>query len=119
MSSAMTESPQAATRKAEPTAVRYLTVTWLTLAAALAYLCRNSISVAESTIRSDLDLSLSQSGWFMGSFFWTYAIFQVPTGWFAKRSGTRLALTLFALGWSVAMIGLAVSPALGMLIIAQ
>jgi ACS family glucarate transporter-like MFS transporter/ACS family D-galactonate transporter-like MFS transporter len=115
----MTEFQHPVTRNSRPTAVRYLAVTWLTLAAALAYLCRNSISVAESTIRSDLDLSLAQSGWFMGSFFWTYAVFQVPTGWFAERAGTRLALTLFAVSWSVAMIGLAVAPALAMLILAQ
>ena len=39
---------------AAPTNVRYQVVAWLTLAAAIAYLTRNAVSVAESTIREDL-----------------------------------------------------------------
>ena len=105
--------------KTEPTHIRYVTLTWLTLAAAIAYLCRNSISVAESTIRTDLDLSLNQSGWFMGCFFWTYALFQIPTGWFSERFGSRIAMALFAMGWSVATVGIGVSPWFWLLIGAQ
>lgn len=104
---------------ARPTNIRYLTVTWLTLAAALAYLCRNSIGVAESTIRADLDLTMTQSGWFMGCFFWTYALFQIPTGWFSERVGSRIACTLYAIGWSIAIVGISVSPWYWLLIAAQ
>jgi ACS family glucarate transporter-like MFS transporter/ACS family D-galactonate transporter-like MFS transporter len=89
------------------------------LAAALAYLCRNAVGVAESTIREDLGLSLEQSGWFMGSFFWSYAIFQVPSGWFSARLGTRIALTAFALGWSAATFAVGVAPGFWLLIVAQ
>jgi len=102
-----------------PTTVRYRTLGWLTLAAALAYLCRNAVGVAESTIREDLGLTLEQSGWFMGAFFWTYAIFQVPCGWFSERLGTRVALSIFALGWSVATIGIGVASGFWLLIVAQ
>lgn len=102
-----------------PTQVRYLALTAITLAAALAYLCRNSISVAESTIRSDLGLTLVQSGWFMGCFFWTYAFFQIPTGWFSERYGSRVAMPLYAVGWSIAMIGIAFSPWFALLVAAQ
>ena len=104
---------------ARPTHTRYVTLTWLTLAAALAYLCRNAIGVAESTIRDDLNLSMSQSGWFMGCFFWTYAVFQIPTGWFSERLGSRIACTLYAIGWSVAIIGISISPWYWLLIAAQ
>ncbi len=103
----------------QPTTVRYQTVGWLTLAAALAYLCRNAVSVAESTIRQDMGLTLSQSGWFMGSFFWTYAIFQVPSGWFSGRFGTRKALTLFALGWAFAMMGICLTSVFLILLLGQ
>ena len=102
-----------------PTTVRYRVLAWLTVAAALSYLCRNAISVAESTIRKELDLTLDESGWFMGAFFWTYAIFQVPSGWFSERVGTRIALCVFAVGWSVATIGIGVAPGFWLLIIAQ
>ena len=102
-----------------PTRVRYGALAWLTVASALAYLCRNSIGVAESTIRKELDLTLEQSGWFMGAFFFSYAIFQVPSGWFSERFGTRMALSLFAVGWSAAMLGIGLAPGFWLLIVAQ
>lgn len=102
-----------------PTHARYRALTWLMLAAALAYLCRNAVGVAESTMREDLGLSLEQSGWFMGAFFWSYAIFQVPSGSFAQRYGTRLALAVFAVAWSGATLGIGIATGFGLLIAAQ
>ena len=113
------DHPGSASTPSHSTRLRYRAVAWLTLAAALAYLCRNAIGVAESTIRLDLGLTLEQSGWFMGSFFWTYAVFQVPSGWFAQRFGTRVVLTVFALAWSLATIGIGVAPGFWLLIVAQ
>ncbi|QDU60246.1 putative sulfoacetate transporter SauU [Planctomycetes bacterium Pan216] len=104
---------------ATPTHIRYRVLGWLTLAAGLAYVCRNGVGVAESTIREDLGLSLEQSGWFMGAFFWTYALFQVPGGWYAQRYGTRLSLTLFALAWSVATLFLGAASWFWLLVAAQ
>ncbi|WP_417738232.1 MFS transporter [Rosistilla oblonga] len=103
----------------QPTTIRYRTMAWLTIASGLAYLCRNAIGVAESSVREDLGLTLQQSGWFLGAFFWSYALFQVPCGWFAQRRGTRFALTVFAVGWSIAAFGLGVAPGFALLIIAQ
>jgi len=102
-----------------PTTVRYQVLAWLTVAAGLSYLCRSVVSVAESTVRNDLGLTLDQSGWFMGSFFWTYALFQMPSGWFSERAGTRISLSVFAVGWSVATIGIGVAQSFWILIIAQ
>lgn len=99
--------------------LRYRALGWLTLGAALAYLCRNAIGVAESTIREELGLTLEQSGWFMGAFFWSYAVLQVPSGWFAERFGTRISMTLFALAWSVATLGIGIAPGFWLLIVAQ
>ena len=58
-------------------------------------------------------------GWFMGSFFWTYALLQVPCGWFSERAGTRITLTIFAVAWSVATMGIGVAPGFWLLIVAQ
>lgn len=102
-----------------PSTVRYRSLAWLVFAAALAYLCRNAVGVAESSIRADLGLTLEESGWFMGAFFWTYALCQVPSGWFAERRGTRIALTLFALGWSGAALSIGAAPGFRTLIVAQ
>jgi ACS family glucarate transporter-like MFS transporter/ACS family D-galactonate transporter-like MFS transporter len=101
------------------TTVRYRVLAWLLVAAGLAYLCRNAIGVMESTIRQGLGLTLEQSGWFMGAFFWTYAIFQVPSGWFSERVGSRIALSIFALAWSIAMLGIGIVSGFWLLIVAQ
>ena len=52
----------------QPTFVRIEVIGLLTLAAAIAYLARNAVGVAESTIRDDLGLTIRQSGWFMAAF---------------------------------------------------
>jgi len=102
-----------------PTRVRYRVLGWLCLMAALAYLCRNSLGVAESTIRADLSLTRQQSGWLMAAFFWSYAAFQVPGGLIGHVWGTRIALTLFVVTWSTATAMLGLATQLWMLLAAQ
>lgn len=102
-----------------PTRVRHGAVAWLAIAAAVAYLARNAVGVAESSVRKDLGLSLEQSGWFMGAFFWSYALLQVPGGWLAHRRGTRFAMAVFALSWSLATLLLGAAPGLWLLFFAQ
>ncbi len=102
-----------------PTFVRYQVVGLLTLAAAIAYLVRNTVSVAESTIRADLGLTLSQSGWIMGVFYGIYAIFQIPGGGLAHRYGSRLAMAFFVAAWSVAALLIGITPGLWIILLAQ
>ena len=94
-----------------PTWVRYRVLTLLTVVAAIAYLCGNAVGVAESSIREDLGLSLSEAGWFMGMFFWTYAICSVPAAVVGRILGPRLALTTFAIVWSIATAAIGLAPA--------
>ncbi len=94
-----------------PTRIRFRVLAWLVSAAAIAYLCRNAVGVAESSIRADLGLSLSQSGWFMGMFFWTYAVCSIPSGVLSHRWGSRLALGVFAMVWSLATAAIGMAPA--------
>src|SRR5262245_32632203 len=101
----------------QPTQVRYLVLATLCLAAMLAYIPRNCIGVAEQDIRGELGLSEFDMGWVMSSFFITYALLQIPTGWLGHVWGTRLALTLYAVLWSVfgGLAGLATGMTLLML----
>jgi ACS family glucarate transporter-like MFS transporter/ACS family D-galactonate transporter-like MFS transporter len=55
----------------------------------------------------------------MGAFFWTYALFQVPSGWVSERRGSRIALSVFALGWSIAMMQIGIAHAFWLLMVAQ
>jgi sugar phosphate permease len=79
------------------------------VAAAIAYIQRNGLGVAVPVVQEELGLSQQQMGVVLGSFFATYAIVQIPTGWLASQIGSRLALTIYSLLWSLAtaMVGLA------------
>lgn len=85
-----------------PTHTRFLVLAGLCTVAALSYIARNAISVAESTVRADLALTKEQSGWLMSAFFFSYALCQIPGAQFGQRVGPRRALPLFAVVWSVA-----------------
>jgi ACS family glucarate transporter-like MFS transporter len=91
---------------------------WLCAAAALAYISRNGIAVAESTVRADLGLTKEQSGWLMSAFFISYAVFQIPSAWFGQRFGARTSLPAFAVAWSLATAAMATGW-LFMLIVAR
>lgn len=85
-----------------PTNTRFVVLAGLCAAAALSYVARNAIAVAESTVRADLGLTKEQSGWLMSAFFFSYALCQIPAAQFGQRVGPRRALPLFAALWSVA-----------------
>src|SRR5262249_10659975 len=61
------------------------------------------VGTAETTIRADLGVTKDETGTLLSAFFLTYALCQVPSGWFAQAWGARRALTLLAAGWSVAL----------------
>jgi ACS family glucarate transporter-like MFS transporter len=90
-----------------PAGVRFAVLAGLCAAAALAYVSRNAIAVAESTIRGDLGLTKDQSGWLMSAFFISYAVFQIPGAWVGQRFGARPALPAFAVAWSLATVAMA------------
>jgi len=69
---------------------------WLCSGAMIAYLCRQSLAVAEKTIRLDLKISEESMGDVMGIFFWSYALFQIPGGLLGKKFGSRIWLPVFA-----------------------
>lgn len=82
------------------TSARYAVLVLLCLSAAVAYFQRNSIAVAEKTIRTELNWTPEEMGWVMSSFFITYALLQVPCGVLVTRYGPRRMLPLFALVFS-------------------
>ncbi len=108
-----------APQSTRPTHAHYWVLGWLCLAATIAYVSRNSISAAESTIRSELQLSVQQMGWVLSAFFWCYALAQIPTGWIGQRWGTRRALALYAIVWSLATAITGLSTGLVSLLLAR
>ena len=83
-----------------PTNARYKVLGLLVALAALTYLDRLCISVAGPSIMKDLGFDYKQMGYVYSAFTFAYALFEVPSGWFGDRFGTRRALTRIVLWWS-------------------
>lgn len=86
---------------AEPTKVRLLVVLFITAMSILLYLDRFCVSFAADFIKEDLQLTQSEVSYFLSAFFFSYALAQVPAGWFSDRFGARVMLAIYILAWSV------------------
>ena len=94
-------------KSSKPTWTRYKVLLWLGGAATIAYICRNSLSVAEKGIRADLGLDAFHMGQVMSAFQISYALLQIPSGHFTDRRGARASLPVFSVIWSVATAAMA------------
>src|SRR3954464_5116884 len=72
------------------------------LAAAIAYVQRSGIAMAAGDIQGELHLDKIKFGVVLSAWSAGYAAAQIPSGWLADRWGSRRALTLIALLWSIA-----------------
>ncbi len=81
---------------------RYAVLLGLCLAATVSYISRNSLAVVEKQVRTELDLSESEMGFAISSFFFSYALLMIPGGWITQRFGSRRSLPFFAMCWSAA-----------------
>jgi len=110
-----TSPPTASTRPADsvprPTNVRYGVLALLAAVAVIAYVERNSISILQEPIQTDFLVDKDSLSLLMATFFIGYSLMQLPAGWIADRWSTRKALTVCAVGWSLAGALMAVVPA--------
>src|SRR4051812_13884343 len=83
-----------------PTRARYKVLGLLFALAALTYLDRLCISAAAPAITKEFGFSRVQMGYIFSAFTFTYALFEIPSGWFGDRFGTRKSLTRIVLWWS-------------------
>jgi MFS family permease len=98
---------------------RYGVLALLCLAAAIAYVQRAAISVPASEISRDLNFgSLGRDmGWIQSAWYFSYALMQLPSGWFADRAGSRRALALLCVIWSCATLMSSFATGFGSLIV--
>src|SRR5207249_7425560 len=68
--------------------------------AIITYVDRVCISQAAPYLQEELGLTARQMGLAFSAFAWAYALFEIPGGWLADRSGPRKALTRVVILWS-------------------
>src|SRR5262252_1889989 len=67
---------------------------------AILYLDRVTISITRPYVARDLDLSPTAMGYVFSAFYFSYALFEIPSGWWGDRVGTRRVLTRIVCWWS-------------------
>ena len=82
------------------TTARYRVVALATSLAMVTYLDRTAIGTLAPGIRRDLGLSAVEMGWIFTAFQLAYGLFEIPTGRWADRVGTRSVLARIVIWWS-------------------
>jgi MFS family permease len=94
---------QAVTTTPAVSSARRWTIAWLLFASGfINYLDRAILSVALPLIAIDLHLGPASKGVLLSAFFWSYALMQLPMGWFADRYNLRWFYAAAFAVWSLA-----------------
>ncbi len=88
---------------------RYFVIAACMLMGVILYVDRYAFGIAQPYIRQELGLTKADFSYAVSSFFWFYAIGQMPAGWLSDKFGPRLLLTSYIIIWSffAATVGLA------------
>ncbi|WP_439259072.1 MFS transporter [Lonepinella sp. BR2930] len=95
----------------KPTAFRWVIFTVMFFLLAVNLMDRITLSIGMPYIKEEFNLSPTMQGLILSSFFWSYALLQVPGGWLLDKYGPRKVITGALLGWGFfqAIIGFATS----------
>jgi MFS transporter, ACS family, tartrate transporter len=67
----------------------------------LAYIDRINVSFAGLTMRADLNLSATDFGFALGTFFLGYFIFEVPSNVIMEKVGARIWIARIMITWGI------------------
>jgi ACS family glucarate transporter-like MFS transporter len=80
--------------------VRFNVVAFMMALGGVTYLDRVCISILSPSIMRDLSIDTIQMSYVFSAFTFAYAIFEMPTAWWADRIGSRKVLTRIVVWWS-------------------
>src|SRR5437588_5226782 len=67
----------------------------------LAYIDRINVSFAALTMRGDLGISAGDYGFALGTFYWGYFLFEVPSNVVLEKVGARLWIARIMITWGI------------------
>jgi ACS family tartrate transporter-like MFS transporter len=67
----------------------------------LCYIDRINVSFAGLTMRGDLDMSATAFGFAVGTFYWGYFVFEVPSNVIMEKVGARLWIARIMITWGI------------------
>jgi ACS family glucarate transporter-like MFS transporter len=79
---------------------RWLMIGVTALGLTIAYVDRASLSIAIPFIQQEYGFDQVWKGLVLSAFFWSYAAFQIPSGWLIDKLGVRLVYAVAVIWWS-------------------
>src|SRR6202051_3824532 len=83
------------------------------------YIDRASLSIAMPIMAKEFDLAPATQGLILSSFFWTYALMQIPGGALADRYKPRIVITVATMGWGFFQAAAVVASSWGVLLLTR
>lgn len=90
--------------QAKRTRTRYLILLMITFVLTLATGDRATLSVAGPEMQKELGITAVEIGYLFSAFSWAYVISMTPAGWVADKIGSKQAMFLGVLLWSVVTV---------------
>jgi ACS family D-galactonate transporter-like MFS transporter len=112
VSPGLTESP----KELQANNALSIAVALLAISVFINYIDRGSLSIAAPALKEELQLSPSQLGILLSSFFWTYAGFQILSGWLVDRFNVNWVLAAGFFVWSAATAATSIAHSFAMLL---
>lgn len=109
----------AATDAAKPSGVRWNIFLLMLFLISINYIDRASLSVAMPLISKEFDVDPAMQGLILSSFFWTYAVMQIPGGMLADRFKPRIVIALATIFWGAFQAIAAVAGSWGVLMLTR
>ncbi|MFK4272096.1 MFS transporter [Streptomyces milbemycinicus] len=97
--------------------MRWTIVGFSALGLTIAYLDRAALSVAMPYMSKEFHISSAMQGVLLSAFFWTYALFQIPSGWLLDRFGPRVIYPIAVGWWSIWTALMAFARGIGSVIV--
>src|SRR5579871_3269277 len=91
----------------------------LALSVFINYLDRGNLSIAAPLLKIEFQLSATQLGLLLSSFFWTYSFFLPVSGWLVDRFDVKWVLACGFILWSAATAATGAVHAFGTLLLAR
>src|SRR3954469_21398219 len=77
-------------------------VVLLVISVAINYIDRGNLSIAAPLLKKEMGLSQWHLGLLLSAFFWTYAVFQIVSGWLVDRCNVNVVMAVGFIMWSAA-----------------
>jgi sugar phosphate permease len=101
-------------RPARRSRLRWGFIALIVVAGVVNYLDRNTLSIANTTIASDLGFNTIEMGLLLSAFSWPYAIANLPAGYLVDKYGAKKMFAWAAAMWSVVTMLTAVVSSFGL-----